>query len=65
MLARCWAAIFETGRAIAAVDGVTSLQHAGLAGYLDEDVHVSAVHNHNTEKNAGRQDPQGDPPGDG
>jgi very-short-patch-repair endonuclease len=50
MLARCWAAVFETGRAIAAVDGVTSLQHAGLTGYLDDDVHVSAVHNHNTER---------------
>ena len=49
-LARCWAAVFETGRAIAAVDGVTSLQHAGLTGYLDDGVHVSAVHNHNTER---------------
>ena len=49
-LARCWAAIFETGTAIAAIDGVTSLQHAGLTGYVDDSLHVSAVHNHNTER---------------
>ena len=49
-LARCWAALFETGTAIAAIDGVTSLQHAGLTGYVDDSLHVSAVHNHNTER---------------
>ncbi|MEO7753495.1 MAG: hypothetical protein ABIS35_08790 [Terracoccus sp.] len=49
-LARCWAAVFETGRGIAAVDGVTALRHAGLRGYVDDDVHVSTVHNHNTER---------------
>jgi very-short-patch-repair endonuclease len=52
-VARRWAAVFETGAAIAAVDGVTSLQHAGLTGYLDDQVHVSAVHNHKTERLAG------------
>lgn len=48
-VARRWAAVFETGEGIAAIDGVTSLQHAGLTGFVDERVHVSAVHNHNTE----------------
>jgi hypothetical protein len=47
-LARRWLAVWETGEAIAAIDGVTALQHAGLTGFTDERVHVSAVHNHNT-----------------
>ncbi|GAB3876308.1 DUF559 domain-containing protein [Terrabacter terrigena] len=48
-VARRWSVVFETGSAVAAIDGVTALQHAGLKGYLDEVVHVSAVHNHNTD----------------
>src|SRR6476620_8132464 len=44
-----WRAAWETGVEIAAIDGVTALQHAGLAGFEDPVVHVSAVHNHNTE----------------
>jgi very-short-patch-repair endonuclease len=47
--AQRWKAIWETGHAIAAIDGVTALQHAGLRGFTDEVVHVSAVHNHNTD----------------
>ncbi len=47
-LARRWAAVFETGIDIAAIDGVTALQHAGLTGYSDDAVHVSAHHHHNT-----------------
>ena len=48
MLARRWSAIWETGAAIGVLDGVSSLQHSGLAGYDDDDVHLSVVHNHNT-----------------
>lgn len=44
---RC-AAVWETGVDIAALDGVTALQHAGLTGFADDTIHVSAVHNHNT-----------------
>lgn len=47
-VARRWQAVWETGVQIAAVDGVTALQHAGLTGYVDGRVHISAVHNHNT-----------------
>ncbi|EWT00348.1 hypothetical protein N865_16265 [Intrasporangium oryzae NRRL B-24470] len=49
----CWTAIFETGVQIAALDGVTALQHAGLRGYVDDEIHLSAVHNHNTEPLSG------------
>ena len=48
VVARRWAAVFETGIGIAAIDGVTALQHAGLSGYSDADIHVSALHHHNT-----------------
>lgn len=48
--ARRWKAVIETGTAIAAIDGVTALQHAGLTGYADDEIHVSAVHNHNTDR---------------
>lgn len=50
VVARRWSAVFETGATIAAVDGVTALQHAGLTGFVDDRIHVSAVHNHNTER---------------
>ncbi|WP_330474000.1 hypothetical protein [Terrabacter sp. C0L_2] len=50
VVARRWEAVIETGSAIAAIDGVTALQHAGLTGYADDEIHVSAVHNHNTDR---------------
>jgi hypothetical protein len=39
-----WSAVWETGRDIAALDGVTALQAAGLKHYTDETIHVSVVH---------------------
>ena len=39
-----WSAVWETGRGIAALDGVTALQAAGLQHYTDETIHVSVVH---------------------
>lgn len=42
--ARRWSAIWEVGAGIASLDGVTALQHAGLKGYADDDIHVSVVH---------------------
>ena len=62
VLARRWSAIWETGAAIGVLDGVSSLQHSGLTGYEDDDVHLSVVHNHNTRLLPGvRAHPQGDP----
>lgn len=43
-LARRWMAVWEVGERIAVVDGVTSLQHAGLVGYVDDRPHVSVNH---------------------
>lgn len=40
-----WRAVWEVGLGIAALDGVSALQAAGLVGYADERVHVSVVHN--------------------
>lgn len=51
VLARRCGAVWETGVAIAALDGVTALQQAGLTGFTGftaDTIHVSAVHNHNT-----------------
>jgi hypothetical protein len=42
--ARRWSAIWEVGLGVAAVDGVTSLQTAGLKGYADDRIHVSVKH---------------------
>ncbi|MEO5981441.1 MAG: hypothetical protein ABIQ13_03900 [Pedococcus sp.] len=39
-----WSAIWEVGHDIAALDGVTALQAAGLTGFDDDRVHVSVVH---------------------
>jgi hypothetical protein len=36
--------VWETGDGIAAIDGVTALQIAGLKHYSDEEIHVSVVH---------------------
>jgi hypothetical protein len=45
-----WAAIWETGSSITALDGVTSLQVAGLRNYTDDEVHVSVVHRCSVKK---------------
>ena len=45
MEAARWRAVWEVGLGIAALDGVSALQAAGLVGYADERVHVSVVHN--------------------
>ena len=42
-----WRAIWEVGVRIAALDGVTALQAAGLVGYRDERIHLSVRHNAN------------------
>ncbi len=39
-----WRAIWEVGDEIAALDGVSALQDAGLKGFDEELVHVSVVH---------------------
>ncbi|MDO5501740.1 MAG: hypothetical protein Q4G67_01080 [Actinomycetia bacterium] len=41
--ARCWRAVFEVGES-ALIDGVTSMQHGGLANYTDDLIHVSVDH---------------------
>ena len=41
--ARCWRGVWETGERIAAVDGVSSLQLAGLKGWDEEDVVVGEI----------------------
>jgi very-short-patch-repair endonuclease len=43
-VARRWRAIWETGTRVAALDGVTALQVAGLKNFADEQVHVSVLH---------------------
>jgi very-short-patch-repair endonuclease len=44
LAARRWMAIWETGEKVAALDGVSALQVAGLEHYVDDDIHVSVVH---------------------
>lgn len=39
-----WRALWETGADVAALDGVTALQVAGLRGFDDDCIHVSVVH---------------------
>jgi hypothetical protein len=39
-----WRAIWEVGTRVAALDGVTALQAAGLVGFEDDRVHVSVKH---------------------
>jgi hypothetical protein len=48
-----WRAIWEVGHKVAAVDGVTALQVAGMKGFTDEVIHVSVRHNHNLVVPAG------------
>lgn len=43
-LARRWQAVWEVGTSVAALDGVTALQHAGMTGFVEETVHVSVKH---------------------
>ena len=42
-----WRAVWETGSRIAALDGVTALQVAGMTGFEDDIVHVSTKHTAN------------------
>ena len=42
--ARRWQAVWETGLKVAALDGTSALQHAGLTGFDDETVHLSVKH---------------------
>ena len=42
--ARRWRAVWEVGVRVAALDGVTALQHAGMSGFEDDTVHVSVRH---------------------
>jgi hypothetical protein len=42
--ARRWRAVWETGLKVAALDGTTALQHAGLTGFDDGLVHLSVKH---------------------
>ncbi|WP_435203120.1 hypothetical protein [Janibacter sp. GS2] len=46
-LAQRWRAVWEAGEGIALVDGVSALQVAGLTGWTEDRVHISALHNHN------------------
>ena len=48
VVAQRWRAVWEVGESIAAIDGVTALQTAGLEHFDDDRIHVSAKHNHNT-----------------
>ena len=48
-----WSAVWETGHGIAALDGVTALQAAGLEHYTDEAIHVSVVHRCSVKELAG------------
>ncbi len=42
--ARRWRAVWEVGARVAAVDGVSALQAAGMTGFEERVVHVSVVH---------------------
>lgn len=48
-----WRTIWEVGRKIAAIDGVTALQAAGLRHFAEDDVHVSVVHTNSVRAVAG------------
>lgn len=43
-LARRWRAVWEVGERIAALDGATALQHAGLQRWTGDVIHVSIPH---------------------
>lgn len=42
--AQRWRAVWEIGLKVAALDGVSALQHAGLSGFDDDAVHISVKH---------------------
>jgi len=42
--ARRWQAVWETGLKVAALDGMSALQQAGLTGFDDQTVHLSVKH---------------------
>ena len=48
VLARGWAAVWEVGERIAALDGVTALEAAGLTGFDEARLHLSVKHTHDT-----------------
>lgn len=48
-LAHRWRAVWEVGVQVAALDGVSSLQAAGLTGFTDDRLHVSVRHTTNVE----------------
>lgn len=50
LTARRWLALWETGVKVAALDGVSALQHAGLTGFDDEAVHLSVKHTADVDK---------------
>ncbi|NNM47881.1 hypothetical protein [Knoellia koreensis] len=39
-----WRALWEVGTKVAALDGVTALQAAGMSGFVDDQVHLSVPH---------------------
>ncbi|HSF97190.1 MAG TPA: hypothetical protein VLA55_00755 [Ornithinibacter sp.] len=43
-IARRWRAVWEVGADVAALDGVTALQHAGMTGFDEETIHLSVKH---------------------
>jgi very-short-patch-repair endonuclease len=51
--ARRWRAVWEVGQRVAALDGVTALQVAGLVGFSEEQVHVSIKHTATVEEVSG------------
>lgn len=48
-----WRAVWEVGTDIAALDGVSALLAAGLTGFRERNVHVSALHHHNVRAPVG------------
>lgn len=47
---RQWRAVWEAGEDIALVDGASALLAAGLKGWREESVHISALHRHNVRR---------------
>lgn len=48
--AQRWRAVWEAGEGIAQIDGVSALQAAGLHGWSEDTVHISALHHHNVRR---------------
>lgn len=42
--ARRWRSVWEVGTKVAALDGISALQHAGMTGFDDDAVHLSVGH---------------------